>query len=85
MLRPRVVVTRKLPDVTETRLMELFDTQLNLEDRPMSAEELQAAVRTAAVLVPTVTDRIDKAVLEAAGPDLKLIASFGTGRHTASP
>jgi glyoxylate reductase len=79
MLRPRVVVTRKLPDVIETRLMELFDTRLNLDDRPMSPEELRAAVGSAAVLVPTVTDRIDKAVLDAAGPEFKLIASFGTG------
>jgi glyoxylate reductase len=79
MLRPRVVVTRKLPDVVETRLMELFDTRLNLDDRPMGPEELRAAVGSAAVLVPTVTDRIDRAVLDAAGPDFKLIASFGTG------
>ncbi len=79
MLRPRVVVTRKLPDVIETRLMELFDTRLNLDDRLMNPEELRAAVGSAAVLVPTVTDRIDKAVLDAAGPDFKLIASFGTG------
>lgn len=77
--RPLVVVTRKLPDVVETRLMELFEARLNLEDRPMTAEELKQAAATARVLVPTVTDRIDKAVIDAAGPDLKLIASFGTG------
>ena len=77
--RPLVVVTRKLPDVIETRLMELFDTRLNLDDTPMSAAELKAAAATAVVLVPTVTDRIDKAVIGTAGPQLKLIASFGTG------
>jgi glyoxylate reductase len=77
--RPLVVVTRKLPDVIETRLMELFDTRLNLDDTPLSAAELKAAVASAVVLVPTVTDRIDKAVIEAAGPQFKLIASFGTG------
>ena len=77
--RPLVIVTRKLPDVVETRLMELFDARLNLEDRQMTADELKAAASTAHVLVPTVTDRIDKAVIEAAGPNLKLIASFGTG------
>jgi len=77
--KPLVVVTRKLPDVVETRMMELFDTRLNPDDVPLTHEETMAAVKTAEVLVPTVTDRIDRAVIEAAGPQLKLIASFGTG------
>ncbi len=77
--RPLVIVTRKLPDVVETRLRELFDARLNLEDKPFSREELVEAVKTANVLVPTVTDRIDRTVLSQAGPDLKLIAQFGTG------
>jgi glyoxylate reductase len=77
--RPLVIVTRKLPDVVETRLRELFDARLNIDDKPFSREELIEAVKTANVLVPTVTDRIDRAVLSQAGPDLKLIAQFGTG------
>ena len=77
--RPLVIVTRKLPDVVETRLRELFDARLNLEDKPFSRDELIAAVKEAHVLVPTVTDRIDRTVLSQAGPDLKLIAQFGTG------
>jgi glyoxylate reductase len=75
----RVIVTRRLPDAIETRMMELFDCRLNLEDRPMSQAQLIEAVKEAEVLVPTVTDRIDAAVLSQAGPQLKLIASFGTG------
>lgn len=77
--RPRVIVTRKLPDIIETRMMELFDCQLNLDDEAMSREALIAAVKEADVLVPTVTDRIDREVIDAAGDQLKLIASFGTG------
>jgi glyoxylate reductase len=77
--KPFVIVTRKLPDVIETRMMELFDTRLNPDDTPLSAAQLVAAVQQADVLVPTVTDRIDSAVLAQAGPRLKLIASFGTG------
>ena len=77
--RPLVVVTRKLPDVIETRLMELFDARLNLDDVPFTAAQLKAALAEAHVLVPTVTDRLDDAALSAAGPGLKLIASFGTG------
>ncbi|MDJ0512280.1 MAG: D-glycerate dehydrogenase [Methyloceanibacter sp.] len=77
--RPLVIVTRTLPDVVETRLRELFDARLNLEDKPFSRDELIAAVKEAHVLVPTVTDRIDRTVLSQAGPNLKLIAQFGTG------
>ena len=77
--KPLVVVTRKLPSVVETRMCELFDTRLNVEDSPMSSAELVEAVRMADVLVPTVTDRIDAALIEQAGPQLKLIANFGNG------
>ena len=74
-----MVVTRKLPDTIEVRMRELFDTQLNADDKPMSQAELVEAVKTADVLVPTVTDRIDDAVLGKAGDQLKLIANFGNG------
>jgi glyoxylate reductase len=74
-----VIVTRKLPDIIETRMMELFETRLNLADQPMTQADLVDAVKAADVLVPTVTDRIDAALLSQAGPRLKLIASFGTG------
>ena len=77
--KPLVIVTRKLPDVIETRMMELFETRFNLGDTPMSQAKLSAAVAEADVLVPTVTDRIDSKILSQAGDNLKLIASFGTG------
>ncbi|MGI9421915.1 MAG: 2-hydroxyacid dehydrogenase [Hyphomicrobiaceae bacterium] len=77
--KPQVVVTRKLPDIVETRMRELFDTRLNVDDRPMTRAELVEAVKSADVLVPTVTDKIDRSVLAQAGEQLKLIANFGTG------
>ena len=77
--RPRVVVTRKLPDAVETRLRELFEVELNSDDSPMSREALAAAVQRADVLVPTLTDRIDAGLLGQAGPDLRLIANYGAG------
>ncbi|MEZ5799734.1 MAG: NAD(P)-dependent oxidoreductase [Nitratireductor sp.] len=77
--KPLVVVTRKLPDAVETRMRELFDTTLNLDDHPMSQQELVNAVKTAHVLVPTVTDRIDQGLISQAGENLKLIANFGNG------
>jgi glyoxylate reductase len=77
--KPLVVVTRKLPDAVETRMMELFDVQLNLDDKPMSTDQLIEAVKTADVLVPTLTDRIDSQLLAQAGPRMRLIANYGTG------
>jgi glyoxylate reductase len=77
--KPLVVVTRKLPDSVELRMRELFNTRLNADDRPMTQAELADAVKTADVLVPTVTDRIDTSVLSKAGEQLKLLANFGNG------
>lgn len=77
--RLKVIVTRRLPDAVELRLKELFDTELNQEDAPFTAEQLADAVRRADVLVSTVTDQIDGRVLAQAGEDLRLIAQFGAG------
>src|SRR5690606_25662623 len=77
--KPIVIVTRKLPDVVETRMRELFDARLNIDDKPMSPSQIIEAAKSADVLVPTVTDRIDRTVISQAGPQLKLIANFGTG------
>jgi glyoxylate reductase len=77
--KPLVIVTRKLPEAIETRMMELFNTKLNPDDHPMSQAELIEAVKTAEILVPTVTDRIDGRILAHANPNLRLIANFGTG------
>jgi glyoxylate reductase len=77
--RPLVVVTRRLPHVVETRMRELFDARLNIDDKPMGAAELVEAVKTADVLVPTITDEIDAPILAQAGPNLRLIANFGNG------
>ena len=77
--KPVVFLTRRLPESTETRMRELFDARLREEDTPLAHAELCAAAETVDVLVPTVTDRIDAEVIAAAGDQLKLIASFGTG------
>ena len=74
-----VVVTRRLPDVVETRMKELFNVDLRDPDTAMSRDELAAAMRRADVLVPTITDQIDSALLAQAGDKLKLIANYGAG------
>jgi glyoxylate reductase len=73
--RLSVVVTRRLPEAVETRIKELFDVRLRDDDTPMTRAELSEAVKTADILVPTVTDTIDAALLAGAGPRLKLIAN----------
>ncbi|KQY97934.1 D-glycerate dehydrogenase [Pseudolabrys sp. Root1462] len=77
--KPVVVVTRRLPDTIQQRMQELFDVRLNANDKPMTAAELAEAMKTADVLVPTVTDRIDAALLSKSGEQLRLIANFGNG------
>src|SRR6201987_384884 len=77
--KPLVVVTRKLPDSIETRMRELFDARLNLDDTPMTADQIAEAVRTADVLVPTVTDHITESLLTADDCKVRLIANFGNG------
>jgi len=77
--KPLVIVTRRLPEAVEARMMELFDTRLNEDDHAFTRGELVAAMETADVIVPTVTDQIDADMIASAGDKLKLIASFGTG------
>ena len=77
--RLSVVVTRRLPEVVETRMKELFDVELSETDARMDREGLSAAMRRADVLVPCITDHIDAAMLAQAGPKLKLIANYGAG------
>ncbi|MDG1067962.1 MAG: D-glycerate dehydrogenase [Sulfitobacter sp.] len=74
-----VVVTRRLPEVVETRLAELFDVKLRDTDAPMTRQELAEAIKTCDVLVPTITDQIDNALISQAGGRLKLIANYGAG------
>lgn len=77
--RLSVVVTRRLPEPVENRLSELFDVSLRDNDEPMSRSELTQAVKTADVLVPTLSDRIDAGLIAQAGDGLKLIANYGAG------
>jgi glyoxylate reductase len=74
-----VVVTRRLPEVVETRMSELFNVELRETDTPMTRAEMISAMERADVLVPCVTDLIDAGMLGQAGEKLKLIANYGAG------
>ena len=78
-MKPKIILTRQLPDSVETRMRELFNAQLNETDEALTKEQLVDAVKKADVLVPTVTDDISADIIAEAGPQLKLIASFGVG------
>jgi len=79
MSKPVVVITRKLPAAIETRMMELFDARLNAGEQAMSVDQIVAACDGADVLVPTVTDTIDAALINALPESTRLIANFGVG------
>ncbi len=76
---PKVIVTRELSDPVMNRMEQLFDTTNNRQDVPMTRDQLAAAMADCDVLVPTVTDDIDAALIEGAGDRLRLIANFGAG------
>ena len=77
--RLSVVVTRRLPEAVETRMKELFDVRLRDPDTRMTRDELAKALREADVIVPTIGDSLDAALIGQAGDGLKLIANYGAG------
>ncbi len=77
--KPKVVVTRRLPQEVEARMSDMFETVLRSDDTPMTQNELAAAIADCDIFVPTVTDRIDADVIAKASPHLRLIANFGAG------
>jgi glyoxylate reductase len=77
--KPRVFVTRHLLPSIEARMAELFDVVLNQADEPLGRDALLEAMRDTDVIVPTVTDRIDAAMMATCGERLGLIANFGAG------
>jgi glyoxylate reductase len=76
---PRIAITRSLTKGVEARMCDLFDTVCARQDRPLSRTELAAAMAHCDVLVPTITDEIDAALINGASDQLKLIANFGVG------
>ena len=43
--KPKLILTRKLPETIETRMRELFDATLNDSDQALTRDELEAAVK----------------------------------------
>ena len=68
-----------VPAEVETRLSELFDVRLREDDTAMTRNEIVEAMKSADVLVPTITDTVDAAMIGQSGDRLKLIANYGAG------
>ncbi len=77
--RPVVVVTRRLPEPVHDALAREFDARLNPEDRPLTADGLKEALRSADALLTTVTDKVTAEVLATEPRRAKLVANFGVG------
>src|SRR5260370_862333 len=77
--KPLVVVTRKLPDSIETRMRELYDARLNLDDTTMTTEQIDETFLSTDSLVPTVTDMVGEAFLKDPDCKLRMIANFDNG------
>jgi len=77
--RPRIVVTRRIPQPALDLLAEAGEVWLSPHDRPLTREELFDAVKGAEAIVCLLHDKIDDEVLDAAGPQLKVIANVAVG------
>src|SRR6185503_18656386 len=79
MSRPTVLVTKRLPSLAMSRLEEACDVDLNDRDTFLTHDELVARVRGKQGLIAMLPDTVDRAVLEAGLPDLKVVAAVAVG------
>ena len=75
----KILVTRKWPKKVEEKLIETFDTTLNVEDKPLSESELIEAMKSYDALLPTVTDPITDKIISTTDRRVKIIGNFGVG------
>lgn len=77
--KPKILVTRRLPETIEARMATLFETDVNETDQTLTAEDILAGVAGKDVLVSTITDRIDADLIARLPQSVRLIAQFGNG------
>lgn len=77
--RPRVFATRRVPERVRAELERSFDLDVHDEELPPSRGELLARVAGCDGLVTMLSDRVDKALLDAAGPQLRVVANYAVG------
>ena len=77
--KPKVLVTRRLPEAIEARMATLFETDVNEADGILAAADIVTGCAGKDVLVSSITDRIDAALIAALPPSVRMIAQFGNG------
>ncbi|MBB3878931.1 2-hydroxyacid dehydrogenase [Sphingomonas pseudosanguinis] len=77
--RPSLYVTRRLPEAVERHLRAHWDVTLNAGDQPPTPAQLAAAIARYDALLPTITDRIDAALLGRPDRRVRIIANYGAG------
>lgn len=78
-IKPLVVITRKIPDAGLKLLEGKFDLRVSPQDRVLKSEELKKLVKGASGIIALLTDKIDGRVLDAGGPQLKIVANLAVG------
>lgn len=79
MARPRLLLTRPVPQAAEDRLASTYDLTINPNDRPMTAAELAQAMPLYDALCPNPSDRIDATILATPGSRVRILANYGAG------
>ena len=77
--KPKILVTRRLPETIEARMATLFETDVNETDQTLHPEDILLGIEGKDVLVSTITDRIDAGLIARLPPSVRLIAQFGNG------
>ena len=75
----KVLVTRKWPRKVEEKLLTTFDVTLNVEDKPLSEDQLIEGMKSYDALLPTVTDPITDKIISTSDKKVKIIGNFGVG------
>jgi len=79
MVKPSILVTRRWPAAVEAQLAEAYNASFNTSDKPLDCAELQQAMHQYDAILPTVTDKLDAAVLDVAKPQTKILGNYGVG------
>ena len=74
-----VFVTRVIPQASIDELKKHFDVEINLDNRYLSKEELKQKAQGRDALLTALSDPVDAELLDAAGPQLKIVANFAVG------
>ncbi len=77
--RPRVLVTRRLPQEVEARIARLFEARFNADDHVMSRAEILEKAQGCDGLLVTPVDRMDSAMITALPESVRIIATYSVG------